>query len=217
MNDAVELEDPAAFAPEVWELAGGPEGRQRLERYARLLVAEGELRGLIGPRELGKLWSRHIINSLVAAPLVPQGSAIADVGSGAGFPGIVWAATRPDMSVTLIETMERRSQWLTEVIAELGLTNARVVNARSEDVRGELFDVVTARAVARLPKLIPWTLPLVRPGGTLLALKGEQAAAEIEEARPLFRKWRVIDAKLHSLVSPLDGELTRVVELITAS
>lgn len=216
MSDAFGLEDPGAFAPEVWKLAGGPEGRERLENYARLLVLEGELRGLIGPHELGKLWSRHIINSLVAAPLVPQGSDVADVGSGAGFPGIVWAAARPDLSVTLIETMERRSQWLTEVIAELGLVNARVLNARAEDVRGELFGVVTARAVARLPKLIPWTLPLVRSGGTLLALKGEQAAAEIEEARPLFRMWRVTDSKLHTLASPLDGEVTRVVELITA-
>lgn len=208
------LEDPSAFPAEVWELAGSDEGRTRLLAYADMLVAEGELRGLIGPRELPRLWSRHLVNCLVVNPLIPSGVTLADVGSGAGLPGVVVAATRPDLDVTLIEPMERRAQWLVEVVSALGLTNTRVLNSRAEDAVGDaLFDVVTARAVARLDKLIPWTVPLVKPGGAVLALKGEKAAAEIDGARKLFRKNRIAEARLHELPSPLDDQVTRVVEL----
>nr|NLD40547.1 16S rRNA (guanine(527)-N(7))-methyltransferase RsmG [Actinomycetales bacterium] len=207
-------EDPSQFLTTVWELAGSDEGKARLFAYAQLLVAEGELRGLIGPRELPRLWSRHLVNCLVVNTLIGEGLSVADVGSGAGLPGVVIAATRPDLRVTLIEPMERRAQWLEEVVSELGLANARVLNARAEDLANEApHDVVTARAVARLDKLLPWTAPLAKRGGRVLALKGEKAAAEIDSARKMFRKYRVTGAQLHELTSPLDGELTRVVEL----
>lgn len=209
------LEDPGAFPTEVWELAGSAQGKSRLLHYAQLLVAEGELRGLIGPRELPRLWSRHLVNCLVISPLLGTDSTLADVGSGAGFPGIVLAAVRPDLEVALIEPMERRAQWLTEVVSALELENVRLINARAEDLEGEVrTDVVTARAVARLDKLIPWTVPLARPGGRVLALKGQKAAEEIEQARPAFRRFGIRTARLHELASPLDGEVTRVVELL---
>lgn len=208
------LEDPTSFPAAVWDLAGGDVGKGRLKHYAQLLVAEGELRGLIGPRELPRLWSRHIVNSLVAAPLFANAQSIADIGSGAGFPGIVLAIARPGADVTLVETMERRAQWLTEVVSALDLSNVRVMCARAEDLVGEMtFDVVTARAVARLSKLLFWTAPLVRSGGHVLALKGAKAAEEIEDARPRFRKFRIDSAELIELESPLDGEITRVVKL----
>ncbi|MDO5495116.1 MAG: 16S rRNA (guanine(527)-N(7))-methyltransferase RsmG [bacterium] len=210
----VALEDPSTFPDEVWELVGSAQGTARLLRYAELLVAEGEVRGLIGPRELPRLWSRHLVNCLVVNPLIGEGVTVADVGSGAGLPGVVIAATRPDVAVTLIEPMERRAQWLGEVVEDLGLENARVLNARAEDLVGEVrADVVTARAVARLDKLIPWTVPLAARGGRVLALKGERAVEEIAAARKLFRKYRIENSRLHELRSPLDGEVTRVVEL----
>ncbi|HZK06476.1 MAG TPA: 16S rRNA (guanine(527)-N(7))-methyltransferase RsmG [Actinomycetaceae bacterium] len=209
------MEDPATFPAAVWEVTGSTEAAARLKLFAQRLAAEGELRGLIGPREVGRLWSRHIVNSLVIVDLLPQEAEVADVGSGAGFPGVVIAAARPDLRVTLIEPMERRTRWLEEVVGELGLTNGRVLTARAEQVIGEEeFDVVTARAVARLDKLIPWTAPLARPGGKVLALKGERAAREIDEARKGFRRYGVEEARLHELISPLDGEVTRVVELL---
>lgn len=211
------MEDPGTFPDAVWSAVGGTKARERLQQYAQLLVAEGDKRGLIGPRELPRLWSRHLVNSLVVNPMIPEGARVADVGSGAGFPGMVIAITRPDLSVRLIETMERRTAWLTEVVDTLGLENTRVLAGRAEDLVGlEEFDIVTARAVARLDKLIPWTAPLVRRGGRVLALKGEKAAEEIEGARKLFRKYEIVHAELHELRSPLDGDVTRVVELSIA-
>lgn len=154
------------------------------ERYAALLASSGVDRGLIGPREGDRLWERHLLNSAVLAELVPQGCRILDVGSGAGLPGIPLALARPDLSIVLLEPMARRVAWLWEVVAELGL-GIGVHRGRAEDplVRDELAgnDVVTARAVAPLGRLAGWSLPLVTPGGRLLAVKG--AGAQDEAAR----------------------------------
>ena len=149
-----------------------------INRYVDLLATWGIVRGLIGPREASRLWDRHILNCAVVVPRIAPGATVADVGSGAGLPGLVWAISRPDLKVTLIEPLLRRTTFLTEVIDELGLANVSVVRGRAAEV-SERFDVVTARAVADLGKLGSWCLPLVRPGGLLLALKGESASAEV--------------------------------------
>ena len=149
-----------------------------ISRYVDLLATWGIERGLLGPREAPRIWDRHVLNCAVVAPRLPRDATVADVGSGAGLPGLVWAIARPDLNVTLIEPLLRRTTFLTEVIDDLGLTNATVVRGRATDV-SDRFDVVTARAVADLGKLGSWCLPLVRPGGVLLALKGEAASAEV--------------------------------------
>jgi 16S rRNA (guanine527-N7)-methyltransferase len=153
------------------------------ERYADLLATSGVERGLIGPREVDRLWDRHLFNCAAPVVRVPQGATVADVGAGAGLPGLVWAIARPDLHVTLIEPLLRRTTWLEEVVADLGLgSQVTVVRARAEDV-SERYDVVTARAVAGLDKLGRWCMPLVRPGGVLLALKGRSASDEVKAAR----------------------------------
>lgn len=155
--------------------------------FAEILATRGVDRGLIGPREVPRLWSRHLVNCAVVAQEadreIPVGSTVADVGSGAGLPGLVWALVRPDLHVTLIEPLLRREIFLSEVVSELSLEpRVDVVRARAEEVVPRTFDVVTARAVARLPQLLTWTLPLARVGGVVIALKGSSAAAEVEEA-----------------------------------
>lgn len=156
------------------------------EQYAALLAGAGVDRGLIGPREADRLWERHLLNSAVLSELVPQGARVLDVGSGAGLPGIPLALARPDLMIALLEPMARRVVWLQEVLAVLDLT-VPVYRGRAEDpqVRAECGgnDVVTARAVAPLGRLADWSLPLVAPGGRLLAVKG--ASAEQEVARDL--------------------------------
>ncbi|AOS66193.1 16S rRNA (guanine(527)-N(7))-methyltransferase RsmG [Actinoalloteichus hymeniacidonis] len=151
-------------------------------RFVELLTEHGVERGLIGPREVDRLWSRHVLNSAVVGELMPAGCRVVDVGSGAGLPGIPLQIARPDLRLTLLEPMARRVAWLEEVVAELGLTTT-VVRGRAEEpgVRKRLrdFDVVTARAVAPLAKLAGWGLPLLRPGGVLLALKGASAHEEL--------------------------------------
>jgi len=153
-----------------------------VERYADLLATAGVERGLIGPREVDRLWERHLFNSAAPLERVPVNSTVADVGSGAGLPGLVWAIARPDLKVTLVEPLLRRTTFLEEVCVELGISNVTVFRGRAEEV-SETFDVVTARAVAGLEKLARWCMPLVKPGGYLLALKGQSAADEIEAAR----------------------------------
>jgi 16S rRNA (guanine527-N7)-methyltransferase len=151
------------------------------ERYAEILATDGVVKGLIGPREVPRLWDRHIMNSAVVVPRVPDGATVADVGSGAGLPGLVWAIARPDVHVTLIEPLLRRTTFLEQAVADLGLTNVTVLRSRAEDVT-QSFDVVTARAVAALDKLARWCMPLVTPGGVLLAMKGRSAAEEVTTA-----------------------------------
>lgn len=179
-------------------------------RFAAALTEHGEERGLIGPLELPRLWTRHILNSVIAAPLF-HGS-VADIGSGAGLPGIVLAIARPDVEWTLIEPMERRTTWLNEQVAELSLDNVEVVRARAEDVpRPAGFDVVTARAVSALKTLIPLTAPLVREGGELLLLKGMNADNEIEAAQKQIKKFRLLDVRVEVLGEGVLAETTRVV------
>lgn len=154
-----------------------------------MLAEEGVERGLIGPHELDKLWERHALNSAAAVPFLPTEGRLIDVGSGAGFPGLVLAAMRPDQEVVLVEPMERRTEWLAEAVAACGLPNVVVNRARAEDLVGLLSGSgVTARAVAPLERLARWTLPLLEPGGLLVAIKGQRAAEELVEARYVLRK-----------------------------
>lgn len=173
------------------------------------LAEQGEERGLIGPLELPRLWTRHVLNSAIAAPLF-HGSA-ADVGSGAGLPGLVLAIARPDVTWTLIEPMERRVAWLNEQVSELGLSNATVLRARAEEVEPKQFDVVTARAVSALRTLLPWTAPLVRDGGELALLKGQNAPVEIDAAAKQIKKNRLSDVRVQVLGEGVLTETTRVV------
>jgi len=155
------------------------------ERYVAHLASSGIVRGLIGPREVPRLWSRHVLNCAVVEELIPRDARVADVGSGAGLPGLCLALARPDLHITLIEPLERRVQWLDEVVADLGLANVRVLRARAEQAKEEVgdVDVVTARAVSALVGLVDITLPLLRGTGELLALKGRSAADEVARAR----------------------------------
>ena len=155
--------------------------------FARLLTTDGVVRGLIGPREAPRIWARHLLNCAVVADLIEPDARVADVGSGAGLPGIVLAVARSDLSVVLIEPLARRSAFLSEVVESLGLTNTEVVRARAEDcvrTRFDPADVVTARAVAPLDRLALWCLPLCIEGGRVLALKGESAIEEVDAHRP---------------------------------
>ena len=158
----------------------------KAEQYGKILAGAGIERGLIGPAEIDRLWERHILNSAAMAELFSPGERVADIGSGAGLPGIPLALARPDLNLTLIEPLLRRSEFLREAIEELGI-DVTVIRGRAEDrvVRetcGEM-DVVVSRAVAPLDKLSRWSLPLLRPGGRMLALKGERAVDEVEEHR----------------------------------
>jgi 16S rRNA (guanine527-N7)-methyltransferase len=167
------------------------------ERYAAFLADAGVERGLIGPREVDRLWERHLINCAVVAEAVPDKASVVDIGSGAGLPGIVLAIVRPDLSVTLLEPLLRRTTFLDECVDLLELPNVEVRRARAEEVAKEFsMDVATARAVAPLERLAKWALPLLRPGGELLALKGERAAAELEEAQPVLDRFGVRTAEL---------------------
>ena len=156
--------------------------------FAQTLANDSDELGLLGPRELDKLWSRHILNSAVVAELVRPGDKVADVGSGAGLPGIPMAIARPDAEFVLIEPMERRSSWMLEVVEDLGLKNVRILRSRAEDVTEQDFDIVTARAVAALDKLLKMCVPLLKPGGALIALKGSKAAEEIANSKKLEKK-----------------------------
>lgn len=183
-------------------------------RFTQNLADQGEERGLIGPLELPRLWSRHILNCAIVAPLLRPGF-VGDVGSGAGLPGLVLAIARPDVSIVLIEPMERRVAWLTEQVAELGLDNVTVLRARAEEARlsGPL-DQVTARAVSAFRKLIPLTAPLVRDGGELVLMKGAAASAEVEAAAKEIRKYKLHDIEVVTLG---EGVLTEVTRVIRAS
>jgi 16S rRNA (guanine527-N7)-methyltransferase len=162
-------------------------GSDQATRFAELLTVHGVERGLIGPREVDRLWDRHLLNSVAISECVPNRAAVLDVGSGAGLPGIPLAIARPDLHVVLLEPMARRVAWLEEVVAKLELDNVTVARGRAEekDVRQEFGnrDVVTARAVAPLGKLASWCLPLLRVGGLMIALKGSSAAEEIDRDR----------------------------------
>jgi 16S rRNA (guanine527-N7)-methyltransferase len=161
------------------------------EAYAAVLADVATVRGLIGPREVPRLWERHLLNCAGVTELIGEGSSVCDLGSGAGLPGLVMAIRRPDLSVTLVEPLLRRTTFLEEVVATLRLDNVQVRRGRAEDLHGKVtFDAVTSRAVAPLDRLSRWSLPLVRSGGLFLAMKGSSAEDEIEVAREAISSGR---------------------------
>ena len=181
-------------------------------RFTAALGEHGEERGLIGPLEPARLWSRHILNSAVAGPLFASGARVGDVGSGAGLPGLVLAIARPDVEWVLIEPMERRVTWLQEQTDALELQNVTIVRARGEEwSEGAVLDAVTARAVSALKTLVPLTAPLVRVGGELVLLKGANAANEIEAASKQLRKYGLDDVRVEMVGDDVIAEPTRVV------
>lgn len=181
-------------------------------QFAASLAEFGEARGLIGPLEPPRLWTRHILNSAIIAPLFWEGARVGDVGSGAGLPGLVLAVARPDVEWVLIEPMERRVAWLREQSDELGLTNVEVVRARAEDYRPTPpLDQVTARAVSALRTLIPITAPLVRDGGELVLLKGTSAPNEIEAAAKQIRRFQLTNARVEVVGDGVLDDPSRVV------
>jgi len=158
--------------------------------YAAALATDGVTRGLIGPREAPRLWGRHLLNCAVLTDLLGEGVDVCDVGSGAGLPGMVLAIRRPDLQVTLVEPLLRRTTFLLEVVDRLALDNVRVVRDRAEGLHGsEEFGVVTSRAVAPFPRLLDWSMPLVREGGQLLAMKGASASEEVAGAAAELSRW----------------------------
>lgn len=159
-------------------------GIEKARAYAAILARDSDTFGLLGPRELPKLWSRHVLNSGLLGELIQPGDKVVDVGSGAGLPGIPMAIAVPEAHFTLVEPMERRSNWLASVVQELGLENVEVIRSRAEDLERTDFTVATARAVAALDKLLRLLTPLIRgtKSGTVLAMKGSKAPEEIQLA-----------------------------------
>lgn len=196
--------EPAAAAV----LFGDQLGRAR--QFTEDLAREGETRGLIGPLELPRLWTRHVLNSALVAPLLRPGR-VGDIGTGAGLPGLVLAIARPDVQFVLIEPMERRVDWLREEVEALELANVDVVRARAEEAEiSEPLTQVTARAVSALSKLIPITVPLLQQGGELVFMKGEKVGDEIEAAQKVIRKARLTDVRVEVLGEGVLPEVTRV-------
>lgn len=183
-----------------------------IERYVDILTTRGVEWGLMGPKEAPRIWGRHIFNSAALSTLVPDGCQVADVGSGAGLPGIPLAIARPDIRITLIEPLLRRSNFLTGVVEELGLGDrVDVLRGRAEDV-GQHFDIVTARAVAKLPTLVGWTRGLIGQGGELLGLKGASAQEELDNAQKVLKKYHLAGEVLVVRAHP-DTEVTHVVRI----
>lgn len=182
---------------------------EQARAFTEHLARWGEELGLIGPLEPPRLWSRHVINSVLVAPLLRPGR-VGDVGSGAGLPGLVLAIARPDVDLVLIEPMERRVDWLSAEAERLGLENVTVLRARAEEAPQETLDQVTARAVTALSKLIPITAPLLRPGGEMIFMKGQRVGEEIAAAQKVIRKHRLSSPEVIVLGEGIAPESTRV-------
>ncbi|EJF35291.1 16S rRNA (guanine(527)-N(7))-methyltransferase GidB [Schaalia georgiae F0490] len=183
-----------------------------IAEFARMLEEEGELRGLLGPRDMERIWSRHLVNSAAVLDFLPRRGQVLDIGSGAGLPGIVIAVCRPDLDVHLAEPMTRRCEWLADVVDALGLDNVTIHQARAEELRGKgKADVVTARAVANMAKLVRMTSKLIAPGGALVALKGRRVPIEIEEAATELKRHHLM-AKVHEVPSIMENESTYIVK-----
>jgi 16S rRNA (guanine527-N7)-methyltransferase len=184
-------------------------------RYAELLADAGVERGLIGPREVPRLWERHLLNCAVLSEVVPKNITVCDVGSGAGLPGIPLALARPDLKITLLEPLLRRTNFLQEVVELLGLDHVTVVRGRAEEVMGKVepVHVVTARAVAPLDRLAGWGVPLLRPYGEMLALKGDTAEEELKGARAALSKLGVVKTEVLQVGAGVVDPLSTVVRV----
>ena len=185
------------------------------EQFAGILTDTGVSHGLIGPREVTRLWERHLLNCAVIHPAIAAGQTVVDVGSGAGLPGLALAIARPDLDVHLVEPMLRRTTWLSLAIDELELANATVHRGRAEQFLGVLSaPVVTARAVAPLGQLARWCLPLLIPGGSLLALRGSRAADELEAERALLRRLGAADLRIETFGAGVVDPETTVLRVV---
>ncbi|OJZ64772.1 16S rRNA (guanine(527)-N(7))-methyltransferase RsmG [Mycobacterium paraffinicum] len=200
VEPAVEQPDPAqpGVAPEAAKTIFGPR-LDLAQRYAELLGGPGVERGLLGPREVDRIWERHLLNSSAVAELLDEGERVIDIGSGAGLPGIPLALARPDVEMVLLEPLLRRSEFLTEVVDQLGLA-VEVVRGRAEErwVRHQFGerDAAVSRAVASLDKLAKWSMPLLRAGGRMLAIKGERGGEEVEQYRRVMAASGAVDARV---------------------
>ena len=212
--------DVSRETPSTPELARRAFSSERLplaEQFVASLATAGVERGLIGPREAPKLWDRHVLNCFVLASAVPTGSTVADLGSGAGLPGLVLAIGRPDLTVTLVEPLLRRTTFLAEQVESLGLVNVRVFRGRAEELHGtSTFDVVTARALAPLDRLLGWGMPLVGADGVLLAMKGSSAADEVNAASAVARSLGCAPPTILELTGPDGSSTATVVRVVRA-
>ncbi|MFD7891144.1 16S rRNA (guanine(527)-N(7))-methyltransferase RsmG [Streptomyces albidoflavus] len=210
MTEAAELPEAPAVAREVFG-----ERFPDAVRYAELLADAGVQRGLIGPREVPRLWERHLLNCAVLSEAIDEGVSVCDVGSGAGLPGIPLALVRPDLTITLLEPLLRRTTFLTEVVELLGLDHVTVVRGRAEEVLGKLppVHVVTARAVAPLERLAGWGVPLLRPYGEMLALKGDTAEEEVKAASAALSKLGAVSTSVVQVGEGIVDPLSTVVRV----
>ena len=184
------------------------------QRYVEHLATTGIERGLIGPREVPRLSARHVLNCAAVQEYIAEGASVADVGSGAGLPGLCLAIARPDLSITLIEPLERRVIWLHEVVEDLGLENVKILRSRAEQAIGQVdADVVTARAVSALVGLVDITLPILRGTGELLALKGRSAREEIKKAKKKLNRFGARETEILTAGEGLLDEPTTVVRV----
>lgn len=209
MTDLSALEIPPAGTEEFFGAA-----YPAAQRYAQHLATTGIEWGLIGPREIDRLWTRHILNCAVVAEFIDDSDVVGDVGSGAGLPGIPIALLRPEAQVVLIEPMERRVEWLKMVVDDLGLDNVRIVRARVEElVDEEMFTVVTSRAVKAMTTLIEWTHEVMGPEGRILALKGASVEAELAKTKKLLKRYRLSQPEIHIVDGGILDVPSRVVEI----
>ncbi|MGO1917102.1 MAG: 16S rRNA (guanine(527)-N(7))-methyltransferase RsmG [Brevibacterium aurantiacum] len=210
MTDLSALEIPPAGTEEFFGAA-----YPAAQRYAQHLATTGIEWGLIGPREIDRLWTRHILNCAVVAEFIDDSDVVGDVGSGAGLPGIPIALLRPEAQVVLIEPMERRVEWLKMVVDDLGLDNVRIVRARVEElVDEEMFTVVTSRAVKAMTTLIEWTHEVMGPEGRILALKGASVEAELAKTKKLLKRYRLSQPEIHIVDGGILDVPSRVVEIV---
>ena len=215
------MDDVSRETPPAPDSARGAFPLERLplaEQYADLLATDGVVRGLIGPREAPRLWDRHLLNCAVLADLLPEQASVCDIGSGAGLPGLVLAIARPDLRITLVEPLLRRTAFLEEAVAGLGLGDrVDVLRGRAEELHGRrTFDVVTSRAVAPLDRLLGWSMPLVSPTGALVAMKGSSIHDEIEAAAPVLRRLSCAAPEVHVLGADRIAEPTTAVRVAWA-
>jgi 16S rRNA (guanine527-N7)-methyltransferase len=212
MSD-VSRETPSA--PDVARRVFSSEALPLVASYAAWLADAGVVRGLIGPREVPRLWDRHLVNCGLLVPLLPDEARVVDIGSGAGLPGLVLAAARPDLSITLVEPLLRRTTFLEEVVADIGLGNVEVIRGRADSLHGSrVFDVVTSRAVAPLGRLLDWSMPLVDAHGSLIAMKGSSVAEEIVSARTELARWGCAEPVVEELGAGLVESTTVALRVV---